>query len=68
MCGYIIVGSMAIAGLGQVVLSEALRKSLALTFWAEFVALWAFGVAWIVAGKIIPLLVDEEEKLVLTFK
>ena len=32
-------------------------------FWAEAIALIAFGAAWIVAGKAIPWLVNEDEKL-----
>lgn len=49
-------------------MSESLRKELAITYAAEFVSLWAFGIAWIVAGKVIPPLVDEEDMLTLSLK
>jgi len=68
VCGLIIVGCMLVAGGAGLVLSDATAKSLAITYVAEFVALWAFGVAWIVAGKAIPLLVDKEDMLILSLK
>ena len=34
-----------------------------ITYWVEAIALGAFGLAWIVAGKIIPIIVDEQESL-----
>jgi len=39
------------------------KKTLNITYWAEAIALVAFGVAWIVAGKIISPLVDKDEAL-----
>jgi hypothetical protein len=33
------------------------------TYYAEAIALWAFGVAWMVAGKYFSLVVDEDEAL-----
>jgi len=68
VCGWIIIGCMLGAGAAQITMSDATRKTLAITFVAEFVALWAFGVAWIVAGKVIPPLVDEDERLKLSLK
>jgi 4-amino-4-deoxy-L-arabinose transferase-like glycosyltransferase len=61
VCGWIIVVCMLAVGVTTVLI----RKEMAITFVAEFVALWAFGVAWIVAGKVIPPLVDKEERLIL---
>ena len=37
-----------------------------LTYWTETFSLFAFGVASIVAGKVIPALVDEDERLKLS--
>ncbi len=68
VCGLIILGCMLGAGITEFTMSEATRKALAITFIAEFVAMWAFGIAWIVAGKAIPLLVDEDDRLVLSWK
>ena len=68
VCGWIIIGCMLGVGATQFTMSVATRKALAITFVAEFVALWAFGVAWIVAGKVIPPLVDKDEMLKLSLK
>ena len=37
-------------------------KALRITFWGEWIALWAFGVAWIVAGKSLPFLSEPSER------
>jgi hypothetical protein len=42
---------------------EETGKDFRITYWGEAIALVAFGVAWIVAGKYIPLFVDKEEEL-----
>lgn len=65
VCGLIILGCMLGAGVTEFTMSAATRKALAITFVAEFVALWAFGVAWIVSGKVIPPLVDKDDMLIL---
>jgi hypothetical protein len=62
-CGLVIVGCMAGAGIAEVTLSAATRKAWAVVFVAELVALWAFALAWIVAGKVIPALADRDERL-----
>ena len=54
------------AGVAEVALPPETRKALAITFLAELIALWAFALAWIVAGKVIPALVDEDERLKLS--
>lgn len=56
------------AGAAQLTMSVATREALSVTFYAELGALWAFGVAWIVAGKVLRPLVDEEEQLKLSLK
>jgi len=65
VCGWIILGCMLGAGSAKLILPVELQKSWAVTFVAEFAALWAFGVAWIVAGKVIPPLVDDDDRFVL---
>ena len=68
VCGLIILGSMLVIGAAQLIIPEATRKTLAITFVGELVALWAFGVAWIVAGKVFAPLVDQEDRLILSLK
>ena len=63
ICGWIIVLCILTIGIGNIILPDATMKSSHLTYWAEVVALEAFGVAWIVAGKVIGPLVDEEDAL-----
>lgn len=62
-CGCLILGSMAVGLIGELVLPCETLQAIDLIYWVETVALSAFGVAWIVAGKIIPWLVDEEDAL-----
>jgi len=63
VCGWIIVGCMAGAGAAEVIVPSATREACRIMFWAESIALWAFGVAWIVAGKVLGALVDEADRL-----
>lgn len=49
--------------LGKLLLTSEMYDSLSVTFWAEAIALNTFGVAWIVAGKYIPLTTDEEDRV-----
>ena len=62
-CGSVIVASMAVGLVGKLVLPCEKAASLDLIFWVEAISLGAFGVAWIVAGKVIPLLVNDEDAL-----
>ena len=63
ICGCIMVICIICAGLGKIVLPEETLKGLRLTYWAELIALAAFGVAWITAGKYLRPLVDKEDAL-----
>ncbi len=62
-------GVMAACMLGILVANLFLPKDTILalrpTYWGEAIALTAFGVAWIVAGKYIRFFVDEDEALIL---
>jgi len=62
-CGSVIVASMAVGLISKLFFSCEKVASLDLIFWVEAISLGAFGVAWIVAGKIIPALVDDDEAL-----
>ena len=59
--GWTIVGSMAGLGVSGLLLDPDTSASYGVIYWAEFIALWAFGMAWITAGKVIPLLTGPED-------
>lgn len=60
-CGAIMLGCIAVIALASWFFGEA-AKELQLTFWCEWIALWAFGIAWIVAGKSLPFLSEPGER------
>lgn len=62
-CGSIISLSMLVGLIGGTFLECETATKIELTYWVETLALGAFGVAWIVSGKIIPWLVDQDEAL-----
>ncbi|MBL4904825.1 MAG: hypothetical protein JKZ00_02125 [Flavobacteriaceae bacterium] len=59
-CGLIIVGAIVTMLINLLIPFD---ESLNIVFWSETIALIAFGVAWIVAGKYFSFLVDEDEAL-----
>ena len=65
ICGLIMVGCMLGLGICELALSDELMVTLRITYWAETVALFSFGCAWMVAGKYFKPLVDKEEELYL---
>lgn len=66
-CGSVMLLCLLIAGIAQL-MRPAETAASSITYWTETIALLAFGVAWIVAGKAIPALVDEDERLKLSLK
>ena len=50
-------------GLAKFTLPTETVQTLRLTYWAEAIALWAFGVAWITSGKVLSPLVEADEVL-----
>lgn len=62
-CGTVMVVAMAVGLIGKLALTCQQVDNLDLIYWVEAVSLAAFGVAWITAGKIIPILVDRDEAL-----
>lgn len=68
VCGLVILGCIVAVAIAELAIPDATRKALSITFWAEFVALWAFGFAWIVAAKVIPCFADEEDLFRLSLK
>jgi len=63
ICGCVMVACMLVGLIGKLVLPCEKMTAWNVTYWVEAVALVAFGVAWIVAGKVIPVLVDKQEAL-----
>jgi hypothetical protein len=63
VCGYIMIACIAVIGLGEFILSDETMESLRITYWGEAIALGAFGIAWIVSGKYLRFLVDDEDAL-----
>lgn len=67
LCGSVIYLSILNLGLeayrnggsGEIYTAWNLARS---TFWWEAVALWAFGISWLVKGRFVPWLIDDSEK------
>jgi len=67
ICGVLMLACIAVAAAANWLLDEAQVKVLRITYWAEFVAMMAFGIAWFTAGKWI-LFVDKEDAVKLFAK
>ena len=63
VCGWVIISCILTIGLSNLAFSSEMVKALHITYWGETIALFAFGIAWIVAGKVIKPLVDNDEAL-----
>ena len=63
VCGCIMSLSLVSALIAKLGLPCEVEKTLNITYWAEAIALGAFGVAWIVAGKYFRVFVNENEAL-----
>ena len=59
-CGAVMVVCILIVAGANFILDEETVQSLRITYWAEFVAMAAFGIAWFTAGKWL-LFVDKDE-------
>jgi quinol-cytochrome oxidoreductase complex cytochrome b subunit len=68
VCGWIIVAGMLGASIAEFERLLTAAKAPGITYLAELIASWAFAVAWIVASKVIPGLVDKDERLGLSWK
>jgi len=62
-CALVMIGAMVAGVIGWFVLPCETRMDIRLFYWVEAISLVAFGVAWIVAGKVVPPLVDKDEAL-----
>lgn len=62
-CGSVMVLCMLIIVTANFFLKEEEMVDFRVTYWAEGIALFAFGIAWIIAGKFFSVFVDDEEEL-----
>jgi hypothetical protein len=67
-CGSAIVVSILVVIAAVVFLPDDVADEARIIYWAESVALVAFGIAWLVSGKVLPGLVDKERDDVLQFR
>ena len=64
-CGSVMVGALVAIIYVKFAMNCEVVADYRIVYWAEAIALGAFGVAWIVAGKYFRLLVEAEEELIL---
>lgn len=62
-CGVTMIGALGIASVLTWSLSKATVDDWKVVYWGEAIALHAFGIAWMTAGKVFPFLVDKEDAL-----
>lgn len=65
LCGWIMLCCILVIAAKQIPMIKEWVGDFALVFWAEAIALCAFGAAWIVAGKYLSIFTEPEEKLTL---
>ena len=63
LCGSIMILCMVVIALANFTFPSELVAVLRVTYWGEAIALGSFGVAWIVSGKPVRLIADEDERL-----
>lgn len=63
ICGWLIVACLLVALVSKFTVPEQTLVNLRVTLIIEWVALWAFGFAWLVAGKTFSWFADENERL-----
>jgi hypothetical protein len=65
LCGWIMLICILVIAANQIPFIRDWVGDFALVFWAEAIALCAFGAAWIVAGKYFSIFTEPEEQLTL---
>lgn len=60
VCGWGIAAIMVGSVVAPYAVTVELARAWSITFWAETLALWLFGIAWMTASKFLRFLVDEE--------
>ena len=62
-CGLVMIGAILFGAYGMLAMDCQARADSRIIYWVEAIALAAFGVAWFVAGKMVPFLADDDEAL-----
>lgn len=62
VCGWGVAAMMLCSVIAPYLLTSTVARTLSITFWAETVALWLFGIAWMTASKFLRFLVDDEKE------
>lgn len=63
LCGWAMIAAVLGVIVAKLLLPDETVKALGIVYWAEAIALCAFGISWIVAGKYIGLVADKSEAL-----
>lgn len=61
ICGSVMVGCMLAGLIAKLKLTDTEMDELGIIYWIEAIALGAFGIAWIVAGKVIKALTSDKD-------
>jgi len=62
-CGSVMVVSMLLGLIATFTLTKDTMDAWSIIYWVEVIALGAFGIAWVVAGKSLSIFTDEDQKL-----
>ncbi|MCP9888370.1 hypothetical protein KBY96_10585 [Cyanobium sp. ATX 6A2] len=65
VCGTTMIVCMVAIAAANLLLPAETVSTLRIVYWGEALALIAFGIAWFVSGKALPLLTDKDERLML---
>ncbi|MGL6134302.1 MAG: hypothetical protein ACRC1L_08970 [Prochlorococcaceae cyanobacterium] len=65
VCGTTMIVCMVAIAAANLLLRAETVSTLRIVYWGEALALIAFGIAWFVSGKALPLLTDKDERLML---
>jgi hypothetical protein len=63
VCGWSMIGCMAVLIIAMLFIPPTVLAESRIIYWAEFIALASFGIAWITAGHFLPILSHKDERL-----
>ncbi len=62
-CGIIIIAVILVLGIDHLSNGAISARISRLTYWGEFAGLVAFGIAWLVASRVLPIITSRDERL-----
>jgi len=62
VCGAVILGSVVIVAIDNLTGGSISARVARLIFWCEWAGLVAFGIAWLTASRVLPVLTREDER------